>query len=119
MSQLTGEVSKDGSESELSMPTGTNVSIEQESLIGKWTAKVKDSTFNLELSKDGRFSWTFTSKEGRQRISGVYAIQDSTLAMEPDGGGVMLAELHLEGTHLDFQQVGADYEAAPLNFERN
>jgi hypothetical protein len=39
--------------------------------------------------------------------------------MEPDGGGVMLAELRLDGTHLIFQQVGADSGTAPLKFERN
>lgn len=119
ISQLTGEEPGPESATEPTTPTAASVSIEQNSLVGKWTAKVKDSTFNLELSKDGRFSWTFTSKEGSQRISGVYALKDSTLAMEPDGGGVMLAELHLEGTHLEFQQVGASSEAAPLSFERD
>ena len=47
------------------------------------------------------------------------ALGYSTLAMEPDGGGVMLAELRLDGTHLIFQQVGADSGTAPLKFERN
>jgi len=119
LNQLTGDVSESGSDTEPSTPTVPNISIEQDSLIGKWTAKVKESTFNLELSKDGRFSWTFTSKQGSQSISGVYAIKDSTLAMEPDSGGVMLAELHLEGTHLDFQQVGVSSEAVSLSFERD
>jgi tetratricopeptide (TPR) repeat protein len=119
MNQLTGEGSAASRDAEPSTPKVTSVSIKQESLIGKWTAKVKNSSFKLELSKDGRFSWSFTSKEGTQGISGVYALKDSTLAMEPDGGGVMLAELHLEGTRLNFQQVGADPGAAPLNFERD
>ncbi|MDA1161894.1 MAG: hypothetical protein O3B13_02205 [Planctomycetota bacterium] len=119
LSQLTnGDTAATGSKA-AEAPAARSVSIKQESLIGRWTAKVGDSAYKLELSDDGRFNWSFTSKEGDQGVLGVYAINDSTLAMEPDGGGVMLAELRLDGTQLSFQQVGDDPGAAPLKFERD
>ena len=119
LSQVTGDELAAGNVETEPSSTEKSVTLTQAQLIGKWTAKANDSVFKLVLSKDGRFSWSFSSKEGDQGIAGVYAIKDSTLAMEPDGGGVMLAEMRLDGSHLIFRQVGADSETAPLKFERN
>lgn len=119
LSQLTGEAPAAGENSEPPISSEAGVSIKPEKLLGKWTAKANAATFQLEFSKDGRFKWSFSSQGNSQSISGVYALKDSTLAMEPDGGGVMLAELRLDGTHLSFLQVGADSGASPLEFERD
>lgn len=122
LSQLTdsdpASVAGSDSRSDPPSPTTADASIQQESLPGKWTAKSGDSTYELELADDGRFNWSFASGDGTQTVSGVYAVEGSTLAMEPDGGGVMLANLHLDGAQLKFQQIGTDSGATPLAFER-
>lgn len=95
--------------------------IEAEALSGKWKAESNGSngsSFILELQDDGRFTWTYSANATSQSVAGVFAIEDSTLAMEPDSGGVMLADLRLDGDRLIFHQVGADPTAAPLQFSR-
>jgi uncharacterized protein (TIGR03066 family) len=63
-------------------------------LVGKWAAGGQDNTrFALDLTQDGNFSWTFTHGGKAQTVKGVYALDANVLAMEPESGGVMLAEV--------------------------
>jgi len=83
---------------------------------GAWAAQTHDASYRLELKDGGRFVWTYQHESQRQTVVGVYALKDSTLALEPDGGGVMLAELKIENGDLKFQQVGTD---TTLDFKHN
>jgi uncharacterized protein (TIGR03066 family) len=78
-------------------------------LVGKWNAAGQGNTkFAMELTKDGAFSWTFTQAGKPQAVKGVYAIDGNVLAMEPESGGVMLAEVtQPQGGSFGFQLLGA------------
>ena len=73
----------------------------------------------MKLTDDGKFTWAFDQDGKRQEVGGVYAIDGATLAMEPDSGGVMLADLKVEGENsLHFAMVGAPPGDAGLEFSR-
>jgi len=106
---LTGEPPKpSGTSKPPPAPKPGTPTIPAGQLDGQWTATSDGAAYGLELRQDGRFVWTYRQAGKSQSVAGVYAIDGSTLALEPDSGGVMLADLHLKGSQLSFQQVGAD-----------
>ena len=77
-------------------------------ILGAWTAKNRDgSVFELSLINTGEFTWSYRKGGHNQEIRGVFAVNDGVLAMEPDSGGVMLAEVSQpnNGSFI-FQQIG-------------
>lgn len=91
----------------------------EKELIGKWQADRDGSSFELELNEDGEFSWTYEGQDGNpQTIKGVFVIQDGLLAMEPDSGGVMLADVSKpENGTFQFRQNGTD--GGSISFQKN
>jgi hypothetical protein len=52
-------------------------------------------------------------------VKGVYTLEGNVLAMEPDSGGVLLAELTAKGSDgLHFQMVGGAEGDPGLDFQR-
>ncbi|MCI0361321.1 MAG: tetratricopeptide repeat protein, partial [Planctomycetaceae bacterium] len=63
-------------------------------LVGSWTAAGQSGTkFELGLAPDGKFTWSYSQNGKSQSVKGVYALDGNVLAMEPESGGVMLAEV--------------------------
>ena len=91
--------------------------IPQEAVIGSWSASGQQSAqFGLKLNDDGKFTWSFTQQGKQQSISGVFAIDGHVLAMEPDAGGTMLAEITLDDKGFTFRQIGAPESDKGLSF---
>jgi tetratricopeptide (TPR) repeat protein len=87
-------------------------------MIGDWTAAGKgDSKYAMSLQKDGGFTWSFTRGVRKQQVKGVYTIEGNVLALEPDSGGVMLAELtqKMPGA-LHFKMIGNAADDPGLEF---
>src|SRR5262245_23693465 len=84
-------------------------SVAADALVGKWAAAGQgNAKFAMELTKDGAFSWTFTQAGKAQTVKGVYAVDGNVLAMEPESGGTMLAEVtQPQGGSFGFQLLGA------------
>jgi len=97
--------------------SGKNYTKEQ--LAGKWQAKAARGTITMALAKDGTFEWTYKEGSKTDDIRGVFAIDGDTLALQPDSGGTMLAEVDLasQGT-LKFIMIGAPEKDPGLNFSR-
>jgi uncharacterized protein (TIGR03066 family) len=89
-------------------------------LVGKWGASGEGATkFALELSKDGHFTWTYTKRGKPETVEGVYALDGNVLAMEPQTGGVMLAEVtQPQDGRFGFQLLGAPPGDPGLKFQR-
>jgi len=89
-------------------------------LVGKWNAAGQgNSKFALELTNDGNFSWTFTQAGKPQTVKGVYALDGNVLAMEPETGGTMLAEVTKpQGGSFGFQLLGAPPGDPGLKFAK-
>jgi uncharacterized protein (TIGR03066 family) len=97
---------------------GPGVSAEQ--LVGKWSATGEAKTrFALELAKDGTFSWTYTKGDKSESVQGVYALDGNVLALEPQTGGTMLAQVtEPAGGRFDFQLLGAPPGDPGLKFQK-
>jgi tetratricopeptide (TPR) repeat protein len=88
-------------------------------VVGDWSAAGQGSSYSMNLAKDGTFKWAFTKGARKQEAKGVYTIEGNVLAMEPDSGGVLLAELTAKGQdQLQFKMVGGPKDDPGLNFRR-
>jgi tetratricopeptide (TPR) repeat protein len=91
-----------------------------DNITGDWAAAGKGSAkYALKLQKDGTFTWSFTRRSRPETVKGVYTIEGNILAMEPDTGGVLLAELTPKQSDiLHFKQVGAAPDDQGIEFHR-
>jgi hypothetical protein len=72
------------------------------------------------LGKDGTFQWAFSRGSRKEEAKGVYTVEGNILAMEPDSGGTLLAELTLkEPGSLHFKLVGGSSDDPGLAFQRD
>jgi tetratricopeptide (TPR) repeat protein len=94
--------------------------IPAEQLLGNWAAAgPKNAKFAMDLRKDGTFTWAYSRGSRKQDVKGVYTVEGNVLAMEPDTGGVMLAELTAKGPDaLHFKMIGESAEDPGLEFKR-
>jgi tetratricopeptide (TPR) repeat protein len=94
--------------------------IPQGDVVGAWTAAGKgNSKYSMKLDKDGKFTWAFSRGSKKEEVKGVYTVEGNVLAMEPDSGGVLLAELTQKGPEsLHFQMIGGGTNNPGLEFQR-
>jgi len=75
-------------------PPAGGTTIPKKDLVGNWKAKGDgDASFGLKLADDNTFAWTYAAKGKSKTIEGVYGVEQNSLALQPDAGGVMVAEL--------------------------
>ncbi|HET9396092.1 MAG TPA: hypothetical protein VFO36_08550, partial [Nitrospiraceae bacterium] len=75
--------------------------------------------FELKLTDQSTFSWSFDDGGKKTTVEGVFAIEGNTLAMEPDAGGQMAAELtKLTGSGFHFAVVGSPPGDKGLEFRK-
>lgn len=94
--------------------------IPKQDLIGNWKAKGADgSSFELKLTDKDTFSWTYTEKGKNTSIEGVFAVEQNTLALQPDAGGTMVAEVTPpKNGKFHFQVVGSPPDDKGLDFSK-
>ncbi len=87
-------------------------------MVGNWKASTKDAQFELNLDKEGKFVWSFARGKDKQTVKGVFAVDQNNLAMEPDAGGTMLAEIDFtDPSQFHFQMVGGGAKDPGLDFK--
>jgi tetratricopeptide (TPR) repeat protein len=91
-----------------------------DAIVGAWTAAGKGTAkYQMDLRKDGTFTWAFSRGSKKEQVKGVFAVEGNVLAMEPDTGGVLLAELTPKGKEsLQFKMVGGAKNDPGLEFQR-
>jgi hypothetical protein len=68
--------------------------IEASTLVGHWKATRADGkTIMLDLSSDGRYTWTFAQKDKPQAFSGDYSVADDLLVLKQAGEPVMVGQV--------------------------
>jgi tetratricopeptide (TPR) repeat protein len=94
--------------------------IPSDAIVGDWTATGKGGAkYSMSLGKDGSFTWGFTRGKKKQEAKGVQTLEGNVLAMEPDSGGILLAELSQNGPDtLHFKMIGGASDSPPLEFRR-
>jgi tetratricopeptide (TPR) repeat protein len=100
-------------------PSPSAVRLTDADLVGNWKSTSGNSKFELKLTDKKTFSWTYDDKGKTTTVEGVYAVDGNTLAMEPDAGGTMAAELtKLTGSGFHFAVVGAPPGDKGLDFKK-
>ncbi|MBC7820381.1 MAG: tetratricopeptide repeat protein, partial [Planctomycetaceae bacterium] len=69
--------------------------LKAEQLVGNWKSLSQGATFQLDLAKDGGFTWTYSRGKQKQSVKGVFAVDQNILALEVDDGSTMVAEIDL------------------------
>jgi tetratricopeptide (TPR) repeat protein len=89
-------------------------------ILGDWTAEGERSAkYAMSLNKDGTFKWAFSRGSRKEEVKGVYSVEGNVLAMEPDTGGVMLAELTAKDADtLQFKMIGGAANDPGQEFRR-
>jgi tetratricopeptide (TPR) repeat protein len=102
------------------LPGSTTSDIDKASLVGNWKAQGQNSAqFELALQQDGRFDWTYLADGKSTEVSGVYAVQGENLALEPDSGGTMLAQITAPADgSFHFVSVGSPANDPGLTFKK-
>ncbi len=91
-----------------------------EKLVGTWKASSQGAQFQLELTKDGNFVWTYSRGQTKQTMKGVFAVDQNNLALEPDDSGdPMLAEIDFSNpSQFKFKMVGDNAGDPGLDFKK-
>jgi len=88
-------------------------------LVGHWQATSDGAQFRLDLTQDGQFVWTYSRGNEQQSVKGVYAVDQNNLALEPDAGGTMVAEVDLSNpSQFLFKMVGGGPKDPGLQFKK-
>ncbi|WP_397570144.1 tetratricopeptide repeat protein [Schlesneria sp. T3-172] len=88
-------------------------------LVGSWKASGNGADFTLEMTKEGKFVWTCVRGKDTQTAKGVFAVDQNNLAMQPDTGGTMLAEIDFQSSaQFNFKMIGGDANDPGLNFTK-
>ncbi len=89
-------------------------------IVAHWSATGKGTAkYSMGLQKDGTFTWEFKKGSRKEAVKGIYTLEGNVLAMEPENGGIMLAELTGKGPDtLQFKMVGGAKDDAGLEFRR-
>lgn len=118
--QLTGSAAAEETAAPEVTPASDAPSIAVQDLVGTWAASgPNDTRFSLDLKQDGTFTWTYTQNNKPQTVNGVYALDKNVIAMEPDSGGSMLAELTKpDAGQFSFQLMGAPPDDPGLKFKK-
>jgi tetratricopeptide (TPR) repeat protein len=95
-------------------------SVAADKIVGDWTAAGERSAkYSMSLGRDGTFKWEFARGSRKEGVKGVYTIEGNVLAMEPDTGGVMLAELTpKDADNLQFKMIGGAANDPGQEFHR-
>jgi hypothetical protein len=94
--------------------------LKAEQFVGNWKASSQGASFQLDLTRDGGFTWTYARGKNKQSVKGVYAVDQNNLALETDdGGGTMLAEVEFLGaSKFKFKMIGDDPKSPGLEFAK-
>ncbi|NUQ66593.1 MAG: tetratricopeptide repeat protein [Pirellulales bacterium] len=101
-------------------PAPAGPKLAAEDLQGVWKASGPGgSSYELALTKEGGFQWTYTKGKKSQTLKGAFAVDGATIAMEPESGGVLIADLTPRDKNaFDFKMVGAKESDPVLSFKR-
>lgn len=97
----------------------TKKTVPREVLYGHWKATQQSASFDLTIKEDGTFVWLFERDNHRQSVRGVFAVDQNQLALEPDAGGTMLADITMFGTdEMQFKMISGDSADTGMRFRK-
>lgn len=121
---VTMTTPRDASKSAAAPPEPPTVPPEKvlkaEQFVGTWKSSSQGATFQLDLDKDGAFTWTYSRGKEKQSVKGVFAVDQNNLALEVDGGGgTMLAEIDFANpSQFKFKMIGGGENDPRMDFRK-
>ncbi len=117
---LTIDPDADIPKPEVIEPPKPTSAIQDSQLAGNWNAKRGGDTFGMDLQANGDFTWSYKPSSGdSSTVKGVWAIDDDgILALDMGEEDVMLAQVILNGSKLDFYMLGDTQGEEPLKFTK-
>lgn len=95
--------------------------VDPATLVGAWKAARPDgSKFDLTLTNDAKFTWSFAQKgQAAQTFGGNYSVEGNVLALERKDGGSLIAEVTPGGeAKFNFKLLGAPEDDPGLDFSK-
>lgn len=123
--QLVGMTAPSETSSQPAVPSAPPVVpaekvLKSDQLIGNWKAEKQGAVFELKMTQDGTYTWTYAQGKRKQSVKGVFAVDQNNLALETDDGGeTMLAEVQFSSpSQFQFKMVGDDEKSPGLKFTK-
>jgi hypothetical protein len=94
--------------------------VEAASIIGNWKSSRDDgSKFELNLTKDNKFSWKFTQEDKQQQLSGTYTLANNYLILSASDQNALVGQVAMApGNKLRFKLAGGAPNDTGLTFTR-
>jgi tetratricopeptide (TPR) repeat protein len=92
--------------------------VKASSLVGNWKATRADGkTIALNLSGDGKYTWTYAQKDKPQTFSGDYSVADNLLVLKQSGTPVMVGQVTpIDADSFNFKLPGDNPNDPGLTF---
>jgi tetratricopeptide (TPR) repeat protein len=94
--------------------------VDRQSIVGHWRASRSDgSTFDLNLTDDGKFQWTFKQQEREQQLAGNFTLADNYLILSAGDQNALVGHVSMDQqNHLNFRLAGGNPSEPGLSFTR-
>jgi tetratricopeptide (TPR) repeat protein len=94
--------------------------IEASSIVGHWQASRPDgSSFDLDLTKDRKFSWKFKGRDRKQEFDGTYTLAQNFMILSASDHNALVGKVSMESDDkFTFRLTGANPAEPGLTFTR-
>jgi len=108
-----------GAEGDSDEPAPSTPAFDTAKLVGTWNAKRPEgTTFQLKLTQDGKFTWSFTQGSKTQSFDGNYTVDGSVLVLTRDDGQTMPGFITLADNGFNFKLHGGPPNDTGLDFQK-
>jgi len=89
-------------------------------VVGHWKANRSDgSSFDLNLTKDHKFSWKFEQQDRKQELAGTYTLADDFMILSAGDQNTLVGKVSMQSSNqLTFRLAGANPAEPGLTFTR-
>ncbi len=101
-------------------PSAPPKAVNTAALVGPWKATRPDgAAISLDLTKDGKYTWTYTQKDKPRQFSGTYTIADNLLILKEGNNTVMVGQVtQLADDRFNFRMPGDNPGDPGLTFSK-
>lgn len=94
--------------------------VDRRAILGHWRANRNDgSTFDLNLTDDGKFDWKFKQQDREQEFSGNFTLADSYLILSASNQNALVGQVSMDESNvLNFRLAGGNPSEPGLSFTR-
>jgi hypothetical protein len=94
--------------------------VDEQAIVGDWKANRPDgSKFELNLTGDKKFQWSFNQKDKQQQLKGTYTLANNFLILSASDQNSLIGQVAMQpGNKLQFRLAGGNPADPGLTFTR-